>query len=91
MYLLFYIPPNAPINEIRSNFDSVIDKIDNFRKQYPTSKLFLLGNFNKASTFSENLDIKKIIKGKTRKYSGLDHVYISRELPKIFIQKYSHL
>ena len=43
-------------------------------------------DYNKAptETLSENLDIKDIVKGKTRKDSALGQVYISRELSKKF-------
>jgi len=84
LYILFYIPPNLPVNVISEAFETIVECVDEILTDSPGTKLCLLGDFNKAPIhiLCNSLNLKNIVKESTRKNSILDYVLLSKSLSK---------
>jgi len=82
IYILLYIPPSASTIDVSIGFDAIVDCVDKWQSTYCTSKIVILGDFNKFSTASlcSALNLKNIVKSNTRKNSLLDCCFISKEV-----------
>jgi len=86
IYILFYIPPNTPREEIFSCFEATTDFVYGIQNDFPSSSVIILGDFNKApiSDLCNNLDLKDLVSSHTRKNAQLDHCLISRRIYQKF-------
>jgi len=84
IYILFYIPPNLPVNIVSDAFEIIVECVDAFLIDSPRTKLCLLGDFNKAPIhiLCNSLNLKNIVNECTRKNSILDYVLLSKSLSK---------
>jgi len=89
IFILFYIPPNTPRDEISLCFETTTDYVLEYQNVNPSHNIIILGDFNKASTndLCNNLNLKDIVISNTRKKAILDHCFVSRGLLPNFTSK----
>jgi len=84
IYLLLYIPPNAPIIEVKSGLEKIIENLDILHASTPGFNFCLLGDFNHApiKILLDGLNLKNIVEENTRQTAILDFVLMSKKLSK---------
>jgi len=89
IFILFYIPPNTPREEISKCFEATTDYVFKYQTDNPSSNVIILGDFNKAPTMDlcNNLNLKDVVISNTRNNAILDHCFVSRGLLPNFTSK----